>query len=262
MEEEFYFFYCIKEQDEKRIYEYTIHKDVIKVIARDRKSAREKAKKIMFERHKDVPHSFRKTTDKYFYMTETCKVDYVEIDFECRICGKKEHYEGIKDWFIEHGFCNDKCYDRYTKLKNDIYKNELSYYLDDDKNKSVTGWVENQSDYSKGYIYLITNKRTNKCYVGQTLQVPIFRWWQHLQQDEHKFERNDITDLKFEVIEIIELEKPNLKELKNKMFEREDYYIQKYNSLIPNGYNKMNAKKRKENLNQLILELETEEEYD
>ena len=256
---EYYFFYCIKEQNKEYDFEYTIFKDVIKVKDNNLKSAREQAKKIMFDKHKDVPHSFRKTTGKYFYMTRSTQFDYIEIDdFECKVCGKKVSYKGIKDKYVVHGFCNCSCYDRYQAIKKEIYINELSYYIDDDQNASINEWVENQSNYSIGYIYLITNKRTGKCYVGQTLQIPIFRWWQHLKEDAHKFERKDLTDLKFEVIEIIELEKPNLKDLKRKMFEREDYFIKKYNSLIPNGYNKMNAMKKEEYLNQLVLDLETE----
>lgn len=252
---EYYFFYCIKQNDD--IYPFVIFKDVIKVQDTNVKIAREKAKKIMFERHPDIPRSFRKSTDKYFFLVETHKEQYAEIEnFECKFCGKKiEHYQGIKNKYILDGFCCFDCNNRYLKLKKELYENEINSYLDEDRNDDLNSFINYYSSKRIGYIYLITNKTTNKVYVGQTTQEPLFRWWQHLK-DINKFERKSLCDLKFEVIEIIDIGKDDYNELKRRLFEKEDYYIKFYDSLEPNGYNKINAKERKNNIDQIILNLD------
>lgn len=243
----FYFFYCIKDND------LCIYKDVLKVESADKKTARQIAKEIMFKRHPEVPQSFRKTTGKYFYMTDTYSYEYIELDdFDCKLCGEKvEKYSGIKDSAKQQGFCSFEHYQRYKQVKKDIIQQELIAYLDEDY--TVNGWISNVTSSTKGYIYLITNKVTGKVYVGQTTQIPLFRWWQHLQSNKAKFERTDLDDLRFEVIEVVNAS--NYEELKKKLFEREDYYIGYYNSLTPNGYNLTNAKKRENNLKQLLVDL-------
>src|SRR5690606_11361936 len=62
--------------------------------------------------------------------------------------------------------------------------------------------LTNKNKKLVGYIYRITNKHTMTSYVGKTIKPPLFRWWQHLQLDE-KFEQKDLTELLFEVIEIV-----------------------------------------------------------
>lgn len=69
-----------------------------------------------------------------------------------------------------------------------------------------------------GYIYKISKKSTGEFYIGQTMYAPVFRWGQHLKTD--RFPIENITDYKFEVIEIV----PKTKNI----LEREKYYIQKF----------------------------------
>lgn len=69
-----------------------------------------------------------------------------------------------------------------------------------------------------GYIYKISKKSTGEFYIGQTMYAPVFRWGQHLKTN--RFPIKDITDYKFEVIEIV----PRTENI----LEREKYYIQKY----------------------------------
>lgn len=69
-----------------------------------------------------------------------------------------------------------------------------------------------------GYIYKISKKSTDEFYIGQTMYAPVFRWGQHLKTE--RFPIKNITDYKFEVIEIV----PKTENI----LEREKYYIQKF----------------------------------
>lgn len=92
------------------------------------------------------------------------------------------------------------------------------------------------------FIYKITNKINNKTYIGlTTLKNPHKRINRHFNKFKHRYEsviwnatqkygRNNFT------VEIIE-ECTSLKELNKK----EIYYIKKYNTIRPNGYNIKNG---------------------
>ena len=83
-------------------------------------------------------------------------------------------------------------------------------------------------------IYKITNLFNNKCYIGQSVHIER-RWIEHCKPGAHsqianaikKFGKENFT---FEIIEECEQEKLN---------DRELYWINFYNSIIPNGYNVM-----------------------
>jgi group I intron endonuclease len=88
-----------------------------------------------------------------------------------------------------------------------------------------------------GYIYLITNTVNGKKYVGQTLEKDInTRWKQHKNQEKNTLGRYlsnayikyGIKSFKFQIICVTFDDACN---------ELEEFYIQKYNSLVPNGYN-------------------------
>ena len=91
-----------------------------------------------------------------------------------------------------------------------------------------------------GYIYKITNIKNNKIYIGQTIKErPTDRYSQHRylarhQEQEkgtsylHRAMANHLDDFTFEIIEQL----PN-----NQLNEREQYWIQYYDCLIPKGYN-------------------------
>lgn len=89
-----------------------------------------------------------------------------------------------------------------------------------------------------GFIYKITNKITNKCYIGETKKAnPYLRWNEHKSKIEKgigcpalqdAIKKYGIDNFKFEVL-IICFDEDRYK------FEKE--YIKKYNSIAPNGYN-------------------------
>ncbi len=89
-----------------------------------------------------------------------------------------------------------------------------------------------------GYIYKITNTKTNKCYIGQSIQPDINkRWRTHINLAKlnkgcpvlkEAIKKYGINNFVFQII-IICFDEDRLK------YEKE--YIKKYNSLVPNGYN-------------------------
>jgi group I intron endonuclease len=86
-----------------------------------------------------------------------------------------------------------------------------------------------------GFIYKITSP-SNKPYVGQTRRIPEKRWKEHCQESlsgkthalSNAIRKYGAENMKFEVIE----ECPD-----DMLNEREHYWIEKLNSLRPNGYN-------------------------
>lgn len=92
-----------------------------------------------------------------------------------------------------------------------------------------------------GYIYKITNKNNQKVYIGQTIKDrPTDRYSQHRYLATHPEQEKGVSYLHramaadglesfcFELIE----EVPN-----SSLNEREQFWIQEYSSLVPNGYN-------------------------
>lgn len=149
-----------------------------------------------------------------------------KVTFTCDCCGATvETYYGkaiyFADYEVRHDFygieeygekrfCCGKCKQAYAererrKLKPD---DEQEFYIQRDM------FTEDIA----GYIYKISKKSTGEFYIGQTMYAPVFRWGQHLKTN--RFPIKDITDYKFEVIEIV----PRTENI----LEREKYYIQKY----------------------------------
>ena len=88
-----------------------------------------------------------------------------------------------------------------------------------------------------GYIYLITNKVNGKRYVGQTIHEDIeTRWTQHRKMKKtmlgryiyNAYVKHGINNFDFKIICICFDEDCNF---------LEEEYIQKFNTLAPNGYN-------------------------
>lgn len=85
-----------------------------------------------------------------------------------------------------------------------------------------------------GYIYKITNTITNKCYIGQTTQDLCERWRQHKQKKSNcsylksAFIKYGIKNFEFKLLCI---------GFDDKLNDLEIYYINKYNTIVPNGYN-------------------------
>lgn len=81
-------------------------------------------------------------------------------------------------------------------------------------------------------IYKITNKLNGKSYIGQSIHCDK-RFKEHCrgkkQFIDETIQLEGIENFSFELLEECEEAKLN---------EREDYYINKYNTMFPNGYNK------------------------
>jgi group I intron endonuclease len=123
-----------------------------------------------------------------------------------------------------------------------------------------------------GYIYLITNTINGKKYVGQTQQDDIkTRWSAHKKLNQNvigryllnAYKKHGINNFKFQIICVCFDDACN---------ELEKYYIEKYNCLVPNGYNLMSGggnfkhhpetiKKMRESLKGRLLGKRTQETY-
>jgi group I intron endonuclease len=85
-----------------------------------------------------------------------------------------------------------------------------------------------------GYIYKITNKVDGKIYIGQTIQVLEYRWRKHRNVGSNccylkrAFNKYGIDNFDFKLICICFDEDLNKYEIQ---------YMEKYNSMVPNGYN-------------------------
>ena len=85
-----------------------------------------------------------------------------------------------------------------------------------------------------GYIYRIQHIESKKCYIGETINAPEKRWNQHINRKNgcpvlgNAIRKYGITAFKFEVLIIC---------FDEDRFFYEKQYIEKYNSLVPNGYN-------------------------
>lgn len=95
-----------------------------------------------------------------------------------------------------------------------------------------------------GYIYLITNTITNKQYVGQTIQTIKTRYKGHIRSAQYNTDKcylhkamNKYGYDNFEVEEITHIDYKSKDLLFQKLNELEIFYIAKYNTLVPNGYN-------------------------
>lgn len=88
-------------------------------------------------------------------------------------------------------------------------------------------------------IYLIKNNINNKCYIGQSINI-MRRWWEHKARAfncnnncynkplYNAIRKYGIENFSIEILEECSEEQLN---------EKEYYYIQKNNTLVPNGYN-------------------------
>jgi len=87
---------------------------------------------------------------------------------------------------------------------------------------------------SMGYIYTITNKTDNKTYVGQTVRELDTRWKDHLKKRSNcrylksAINKYGVENFVFNLVCIT---------FDNMLDDMEIQYIQKYNCLVPNGYN-------------------------
>lgn len=81
-------------------------------------------------------------------------------------------------------------------------------------------------------IYQITNKINNKSYIGQSIHIER-RWMEHCRPSANSQIAQAIKKFGKDNFEFKILEECSIQELD----EKEIYYIQKYNTINPNGYN-------------------------
>lgn len=96
----------------------------------------------------------------------------------------------------------------------------------------------------EGYIYCIYNKMNFCSYIGQTTRTIETRFKAHkshsknLKRSIYLYSDVEIFGWdNFDVFEIERVETNTLSELKTLLNEKEIFYIAKYNTLYPNGYN-------------------------
>lgn len=170
---------------------------------------------------------------------------------ECRQCGAK--YTEIEKYKLQSGgsrdFCSVQCTERY-KIENTV--------------GSVTLDFEGIHD---PVIYKITNRVTQKCYIGKTTQAFTLRWYQHFFQSApttkfyEAIRAYPITDWTFEIVECIDMPKGvDSKEQHRIILEREQHWIRECNS-IRNGYNSATSIKQKVD-EKTILKLDFDNEHE
>lgn len=96
----------------------------------------------------------------------------------------------------------------------------------------------------KGYIYIITNLKNNMQYVGQTMKTIQQRFSGHKTSAKNGLDNmylhramNKYGIENFNVKEITSVDCETQEELSSKLNSLEIYYIEKFNTLVPNGYN-------------------------
>lgn len=159
---------------------------------------------------------------------------------ECKICKNSYTFLSIKqnNDYCNSEVCSTTCLHLNRKEKNEDMDGYFLSYV----NKDV-----------KPCIYKITNKKTNKAYIGQTQRVFTLRWFEHFfNKAETKFHEaisnSKPDDWIFEVIEVIEVNQnifflEKKKEIKKALDTREMYWIKFFDS-INNGYNSFKLKEK------------------
>lgn len=233
-----YWFYRLKEVTDSPYW----HNDVENVeqdvfLANDRDEAKQQLK----EKYPGLP--FRKPKNaavgtKYLYLTESDEYWYNrlygEVRIECCWCNNTSMVIGEKN--VLRNQKGDYC---STACKDASEKKDRQEWIDKDDHVCI----KEQDGILVGYIYKITNKRTMNCYVGQTVNAPLFRWWQHLKCDG-KFEQADLSELVFEVLEVVHYNSSIdtlYRDAKDKINKREAYYIRLYDA-VEEGYNEVQPK--------------------
>lgn len=158
--------------------------------------------------------------------------DFLE-ERQCCICGST--YKLI-DKFNEFGFysvyecCKPSCDFMEKERRREAYCSDVENFY---------------ATYP--VIYKIENIKTGKVYIGQTIRSFTLRWWEHIKscandKFHEAFDKSDITDWNFSVIEVINILEENIdsngKSMKEVLTERERYWINHYNSK-EDGYNSL-----------------------
>lgn len=239
-----YWFYMLKgiKETEGFLETYNITTDVF--IADNR----EEAKKYVSNLYPNTPYRKPKNPSIdsiYIYLTESDRYwyerQYKEVEITCNGCLEIKLIVGTKNiqLFQNNEYCSVECRDEAKKEYFQEYVSESDH----------VGLSRYKVDEVTGYIYKITNKSTMKSYIGQTIKPALFRWWQHLKIDK-KFEQEEISELVFEVLEVVTYNSNTdtiYINAKDKLNKREAFYIRIFNS-VEEGYNEVQPKEFEHNL--------------
>jgi hypothetical protein len=208
-----------------------------KVTAENKK----KAKEIIYDQYDQIfpLKVLNKDIDKHEFLLsiEEIKEDsHISRLFEPQACIRCK-----KTFYVI-----DKYNDHNEKNKGFSYCSSICDELDKQFSQAIKNDYELVYGGNKPLIYKITNKVTNKIYVGKTSQVFTLRWYQHFfQTGTNKFhdaiKASTLKDWQFEILEIVEFpqeikESREFKLLEEYVFERERWWINHFNSIIE-GYN-------------------------
>ena len=94
--------------------------------------------------------------------------------------------------------------------------------------------------YAEGLIYKITNKITEKIYIGLTIQTIERRWQYHVEQanaNQIKSENSLHAAIRQYGVDAFTIEIIDKGTTKKDLEEKERYWIRALNTLVPNGYN-------------------------
>lgn len=139
--------------------------------------------------------------EKYFNKTS----------FECSHCGAKVVAFGNNKYKIDEAnikwqfFNTQNDYSKYLFCSSEC----KSKFIESEKRKidpdAESDFYIRKEDFINprinGYIYKITKKGTKENYVGKTINIPIWRWGQHLLTT--RFPKDKIEDYTFEVLEVV-----------------------------------------------------------
>lgn len=188
----------------------------------------------LFPDNKVLQKRSKKNTEQITYCTifelDSYWNNYWLEEIECPICKTKTEKWKYKTLTNFYGgsylsqCCSVKCSEELTEQLKETQKKE-----DQDKI-----YLYNNRDF--WYIYKITEKDTNKSYIGMTGREVVWRWWDHFTKSQQEFgcylRKKGIEHFTFEIIE--KLPKENCD--KRDMEKKESQYILKYDT-IKNGFN-------------------------
>lgn len=179
--------------------------------------------KFAYNRHLVVGSLYCVIIGEHCYNTEQY---FDKKEYECAHCHSKvQTYRDkpilVSDYELTHElynisayankrFCSNQCKNAFIRIEQQKVR------PDSDTEFWITPKMFEHNGVI-GYVYKITRKSTGEFYVGQTSNVPVFRWGQHLKTD--RFPLDKIEDYLFEVLEVVGTE--------TDLLSREAYWIKK-----------------------------------
>jgi len=179
------------------------------------------------------------------YQSEINQIE--EGEWKCDYCGHVHQNKYISRPLTSRKFegkifCSDDYKNGNDVVNPDCYEKWKKEYFKQNNGLEIPDDLNYINVDSSNFIYKITEKTTNKCYVGKTRNAPFFRWWNHLKHSSSPFglyfRQTKLSDWNFEVLEELP---SNIDD--SEVFRIETEYMQKFNS-IKNGFNTLVSNKK------------------